>query len=900
MAFGTINVDRSNVIVPTTGPIAAVSGTPDGKDDGQEFKVIVYSVDGTWEDFYVASSRPTVDRFFYASGPNWFPVDYVGLDAGAFTSKTAGKITAGMLGAISGSTSAKELSLKVVSSAAGTSRIAFGLTGVDTATGTVTGNTYGNTLDYALSRGGTDATLIIGGARYPIEFTSPRAWKISLESLGTTGKYANGIDNYMLTATVVTQAGVPVVGQTVYFSIISGTGASLSATSGTTNAAGRAVVFLYSTRQGDVTVRARTSVMAGGTSFADVKDINFKSTGIISIKAESADDQKLARIEGNAWFRISAYDVSGSRVDFTQLGINPADYGNVTSPESGADRYIGDSTSTIEPKVLVLKADVVKKPAGAALGTANIFYSVHKNSGNLQINIPFSALNRDGEYEIKVYLVNGSTVSYKFNVKDQGDVVKLSLDYGSTSFAAGTYLNEPTVTTEDVDGYKVFKGFKAYNEGAGNAAISISDAAYLDGKIAADGSFKLMDGKSGSIYMTLVDKTLNLTARQDLEIRKPASFLKLTAPTVTTVGGEATVDIELVDIDGNLAAVGLDAKESSATVIDKPEGAIAAASNVDVSRFANGKASVKVSSNVEGDVLVRVIITEVKKVVPGADIPQDVSYKQATQNVQARDTSTNALLTETDGTPIMIDAPIFWNDPYVDPLDIDILSVYWLDVYGVSHSITASVPGIVVKNGTTTAAGLKPIYDVVLVETSTAGVYTPKRTDIGGRVVIDAAYANISVDDMAAKDTYGGRTYTGATTVAFGKASAGGGALIFIIGSPSFVAGTTPYAAESPAFIENGRTFLGVRDIGTAIGAAVEWDQDTQTATISKDNVTVKVTVGSDEIAVTKGGVTTSVPTDAAAVNKDGRVYLPFRVLLEAFGYTVTWDDATQSIICTI
>ena len=785
MAFGAINVDQSDVIVPTTGPIAAVSGIPNGRDDGQEFKVIVYDPDEDWDDFYVASSRPTVDHFFYAIGPNWYEVDY----ASAGTT-TAGIIDAHMLAEIKGSDLAKELSLKVVSTAAGTSRIAFGLEG-DGSTPATSAMAWGNTLDYALSRGGTDATLIIGGARYPVEFTSPRAYKITLASNATSGRYANNIDNYVLTATVVTQSEVPVSGQTVNFSIISGTGARLSASSATTNAAGRAVVFLYSSRQGDVIVRARTSVTPGDANrgFDDAK-VNFGSTGIISIKAESKDDQKIARGDDPASFRISAYDVNGNRVDFTQLGILEADYGDVTN---SSPRYIGDATATIEPKVLVLKAEVVKKPSGAALGAGNIYYAVHKNSGNLDIKIPFNYLNRDGEYTIKVYLVNGSSVSYTFNVKDQGDIIKLVLDYGATSFAAGSYLPEPGVISFDADDYSVYKPFSVYNAGAGNAALSISDASFMDGKLAANGSFKLKDDKPGSIYMTLVDKTLNLVARADLEIRKPASYLKLTAPTVTAVGFEATIDIQLVDIDGNLAAVGLGAKESSATVISSPEGAIASASSVDVSKFGDGVASVKVSSNVEGDVLIRVIITEVEKPVPG-----------------------------------------------------------------------------------------KEVYQV----------------DGNGDFILDANGNKVLDQDLT--EYYGGRTYTGPATVAFGKASDGGGTLIFIIGAPSFVTGTTPHAAESPAFIENGRTFLGVRDIGTDIGATIEWDQDTQTATISKDNITVKVTVGSDTIAITKAGVTTEVATDAAAVNKDGRVYLPFRVLLEAFGYTVTWDDATQSIICTI
>jgi len=62
----------------------------------------------------------------------------------------------------------------------------------------------------------------------------------------------------------------------------------------------------------------------------------------------------------------------------------------------------------------------------------------------------------------------------------------------------------------------------------------------------------------------------------------------------------------------------------------------------------------------------------------------------------------------------------------------------------------------------------------------------------------------------------------------------------------------------------------------------------------------VKVTVGASAILVTKSGVTSEVAIDAPAVNKEGRVYLPFRHVLEAFNYNVEWDEATQSIICTI
>jgi hypothetical protein len=88
--------------------------------------------------------------------------------------------------------------------------------------------------------------------------------------------------------------------------------------------------------------------------------------------------------------------------------------------------------------------------------------------------------------------------------------------------------------------------------------------------------------------------------------------------------------------------------------------------------------------------------------------------------------------------------------------------------------------------------------------------------------------------------------------------------------------------------------------MGTAINAAIGWDQPTLTATLNKDGVVVSVTEGANAIKLIKNGVTTEIPIDAPAQNKNGRVYLPFRAVLEAFGYEVEWDQATQSIVCKL
>ncbi|MCI9626354.1 MAG: copper amine oxidase N-terminal domain-containing protein [Clostridia bacterium] len=92
-------------------------------------------------------------------------------------------------------------------------------------------------------------------------------------------------------------------------------------------------------------------------------------------------------------------------------------------------------------------------------------------------------------------------------------------------------------------------------------------------------------------------------------------------------------------------------------------------------------------------------------------------------------------------------------------------------------------------------------------------------------------------------------------------------------------------AAVMP-FEEDDRTFLPVRFLAEALGAQVDWDEDSQTATVKKDGDTVEVTIGSDRIRI-NGKVQT---IDAAARTKDNRTFLPVRAVAEALGQKVTWD----------
>jgi hypothetical protein len=117
----------------------------------------------------------------------------------------------------------------------------------------------------------------------------------------------------------------------------------------------------------------------------------------------------------------------------------------------------------------------------------------------------------------------------------------------------------------------------------------------------------------------------------------------------------------------------------------------------------------------------------------------------------------------------------------------------------------------------------------------------------------------------------------------------------FIIGQNSYTVGGTSFSMDGAPLISNGRTLVPVRYLADALGAQTAWNQSTQTVTIIRGNTTVNLVIGSTAIA--SNG--TSSQMDVAPVVENGRTYLPARYIAEAFGDTVSWDAATQTISIT-
>ena len=100
---------------------------------------------------------------------------------------------------------------------------------------------------------------------------------------------------------------------------------------------------------------------------------------------------------------------------------------------------------------------------------------------------------------------------------------------------------------------------------------------------------------------------------------------------------------------------------------------------------------------------------------------------------------------------------------------------------------------------------------------------------------------------------------------------------------------------DVPAQIINDRTMVPLRAIFEALGATVEWDQETQTVTSEKGDTKVKLTIGENKIYVNDE----AKDLDVAGQIVESRTLVPARAVAEAYGCKVDWNGETRTVIIT-
>lgn len=103
-----------------------------------------------------------------------------------------------------------------------------------------------------------------------------------------------------------------------------------------------------------------------------------------------------------------------------------------------------------------------------------------------------------------------------------------------------------------------------------------------------------------------------------------------------------------------------------------------------------------------------------------------------------------------------------------------------------------------------------------------------------------------------------------------------------------------PSKETVPAIVNN-RTLVPIRAIVEELGGTVTWDQNSQTATLTYENNTIRLTIN-DTIAYFNGEAYT---LDVAPATINSRTMMPIRFIAEHFQFLVDWNQAEQIISIT-
>ena len=98
-----------------------------------------------------------------------------------------------------------------------------------------------------------------------------------------------------------------------------------------------------------------------------------------------------------------------------------------------------------------------------------------------------------------------------------------------------------------------------------------------------------------------------------------------------------------------------------------------------------------------------------------------------------------------------------------------------------------------------------------------------------------------------------------------------------------------------PFIDERDRVLVPIRFVSEALGAVVDWENESQTAVIKQDKDEIRYTVYKP-MAYINGEM---IAMDTYGILKDCRTMVPIRFISELLGCAVNWDENTSTVVIT-
>lgn len=102
-----------------------------------------------------------------------------------------------------------------------------------------------------------------------------------------------------------------------------------------------------------------------------------------------------------------------------------------------------------------------------------------------------------------------------------------------------------------------------------------------------------------------------------------------------------------------------------------------------------------------------------------------------------------------------------------------------------------------------------------------------------------------------------------------------------------------PLQTDSPARIVNDRTLVPVRAIFEAMGAKVDWDENTRTVIGTRGNDKILLQIQNTKASLNGRNITLESPP----IIIDSRTFVPVRFIAESLGADVGWDATNRNVI---
>ena len=104
---------------------------------------------------------------------------------------------------------------------------------------------------------------------------------------------------------------------------------------------------------------------------------------------------------------------------------------------------------------------------------------------------------------------------------------------------------------------------------------------------------------------------------------------------------------------------------------------------------------------------------------------------------------------------------------------------------------------------------------------------------------------------------------------------------------------------EVAPYIKNNRTFIPVRFVADALGASVEWDAETGTATLRSEENIIKLTTNDKQMLISdcKSAIWKQIKMDTAPHIVNNRMFVPIRYIAENLNCDVEWNGETSTAL---